>query len=268
MREAKYKLLTSSVLAALLACVPVPAEEERPPSDAGARDVVVVELFTSQGCSSCPPADRLLRRLASEEGAGVVPLSFHVDYWNYIGWTDPFSSEAWSERQSRYAKKVFGTGRVYTPQVVVDGVAECVGSNERQVRGKIEEARSRPAAGEIELTVAPASGPKSLGLEIGARVREDRTAESWDVMVAVFENDLSTPVERGENSGRQLENSRVVRRLEKAFSLPARAGSEKTERLEIELADGWKRDKLGVAVFLQDPESMRIGGAAVESLTR
>lgn len=268
MRTTQRKLLASSACTALLACLPAPAEEERPSPASDARDHVIVELFTSQGCSSCPPADRLLRRLASEADSGVVPLSFHVDYWNYIGWTDPFSSAAWSERQSLYARKVFGTGRIYTPQVVVDGEAECVGSDESRLREMIRQARSRPAAGELEVTLDPEAGTTRLGIGIGARILESRADGSWDVMVALFENDLVTSVARGENSGRQLENSRVVRRLEKAFTMPARAGAEKTGRLEMEVADGWKREKLGVAVFLQDPESMRIHGATVESLAR
>jgi hypothetical protein len=278
MRKTRRNLLASFACTALMACLPAPADDRKSPAGGEGRAWVIVELFTSQGCSSCPPADRLLRRLAAEEGSGVVPLSFHVDYWNYIGWTDPFSSAAWSERQSRYARRAFGTGRVYTPQVVVDGEAEGVGSNESRLREAIREARRRPAAGAVEVEVDPGTGTELLVLEIGARVREDRSpatrspatraGEEWDVMVAVFEDDLVTAVPRGENSGRKLENSRVVRWLEKAFSLPARAGAEKTGRLEIEVAEGWKREKLGVAVFLQDPESMGVHGAAVASLAR
>lgn len=252
---------TLPILLTLIACDALPAEGDgRPP--ATETTPVLVELFTSQGCSSCPPADRLLARLAAEEGSGVVPLSFHVDYWNYIGWTDPFSSAEWSERQRRYARRAFDTGRVYTPQVVFNGEADCVGSNEREVRGAIERAKRRGAAGELTLEVG-GSGADGLALEIGARVREAAPGETWDVMVAVFEDDLVTPVPRGENSGRKLENSRVVRTLEKAFALPAEAGAERSERLEIDLGEGWERSRLGVAVFLQDPESMRVRGAAV-----
>src|SRR5436190_18609544 len=91
--------------------------------------LVVAELFTSQGCSSCPPADALWQRLGDESplGARIVPLAFHVDYWNSLGWKDPFSSAAWSSRQSDYAR-AFGSGRIYTPQAVIGGRAECLGA--------------------------------------------------------------------------------------------------------------------------------------------
>jgi len=228
-------------------------------------DPVVVELFTSQGCSSCPPADRLLSRLAEAPGE-VIPLSFHVDYWNYIGWTDPFSSAAWSDRQRRYARAIDG-GRVYTPQMIFDGREDCVGSDEDEVRRAIEEAAARPAAGELSVDVESGPDDRRLSLEITARVlRATAGGGDWQVMVAVFENDLVTSVPRGENAGRSLRNSRVVRSLIEASSLPARAGAERSQKLEVELGEGWKRSRLGVAVFLQDPASMRIHGAAVVSL--
>ena len=234
------------------------------PAPPAARGPVVVELFTSQGCSSCPPADRLLARLGEEDPRGVVALAFHVDYWNYIGWTDPFSSAAWSERQRRYARTL-ESGRVYTPQVVVDGGVHCVGSDEERVRREIERAARRSAAGEVALALGAANGHR-LELEVTARVRHGAEGERWQAMVALFESGLVTSVPRGENAGRSLGNSRVVRRLTEAFSLPARAGAARSEKIELELEEGWKRRNLGVAVFLQDPVTLRIHGAAVRYL--
>ncbi len=124
---------------------------------AAGADPILVELFTSQGCSSCPPADRLLSRLSAAAQGGetaVIPLSFHVDYWNYIGWTDPFSSAEWSERQRSYAES-FDSGRVYTPQLVVNGRRDCVGSNEQRVREEIERAERQRANGRLELELSP-----------------------------------------------------------------------------------------------------------------
>jgi hypothetical protein len=227
-------------------------------------DPVVVELFTSQGCSSCPPADRLLSRLADEGGA-VVPLSFHVDYWNYIGWTDPFSSAAWSDRQRRYAR-AFATGRVYTPQMVFDGRADCVGSDEDKVRRLIEEAAARPPEGELTVEAHAGADGRTVRLEIGAKVLRAERGGDWNVMVAVFEDDLVTAVPRGENAGRSLQNGHVVRSLTEAFSLPAREGAEGSQKLDVEIGQGWQRNKLGVAVFLQDPTTMRILGAAVRKV--
>jgi hypothetical protein len=226
-------------------------------------DPVVVELFTSQGCSSCPPADRLLGRLADD--SEVVPLSFHVDYWNYIGWTDPFSSEAWSDRQRRYAR-AFEAGRVYTPQMVFDGRVDCVGSQEDEVRRLIAEAAARPSSGELTVDVGSGAAAGHLRVEVTARVLRAERGGDWKVMVAVFEKGLVTSVPRGENAGRSLHNDNVVRSLTEAFSLPARAGAEGSRRLDLAFGDGWKRDQLGVAVFLQDPSSMHVHGAAVRYL--
>ena len=130
---------------ALIAIAPRSGAGEPGPSISGDR-VAVVELFTSQGCSSCPPADRLLSKLARDPRyqGKVIPLSFHVDYWNSIGWTDPFSSNRWSERQRVYAGRVFHSNRIYTPQVVVNGRSECVGNSEGEVTGRIAR-RWRPS---------------------------------------------------------------------------------------------------------------------------
>jgi hypothetical protein len=97
---------------------------------------VLIELFTSEGCSSCPPADRLLEKLAAENNDKVYVLSFHVDYWNYIGWKDPFSQARFSQRQRNYARQ-FSLESIYTPQMVVNGVAEFVGSDEQKLRAAI-----------------------------------------------------------------------------------------------------------------------------------
>ncbi|HEX5854561.1 MAG TPA: DUF1223 domain-containing protein, partial [Thermoanaerobaculia bacterium] len=167
---------------------------------------VLVELFTSEGCSSCPPADRLLARLAADQsvpGALVVPLSLHVDYWNHLGWKDLFSSSRYSERQSAYAARLGRADRVYTPQMIVGGRTELVGSDECAARRVIEaEARESKAfvrvlpaaAGAVRVTVAGAAG--------GA-----------DVFLAVVEDSLASDVTRGENAGRRLAHAAVVRDL-------------------------------------------------------
>ena len=114
-----------------------------------ADDAVLVELFTSQGCSSCPPADQMISNLGRERGdVEIIPLSFHVDYWNYIGWQDVFSSNKWSERQRQYTAALPGN-RTYTPQLVVQGQVDCLGSNERCIRNAVARTASRPAAASI-----------------------------------------------------------------------------------------------------------------------
>src|SRR6266545_881299 len=133
------------------------------PAPAGARAAVVVELFTSQGCSSCPPADRLLTRLpGSIDGVLVLPLAFHVDYWDDLGWRDPFSSADWTARQKRYAAAIAG-GHVYTPQLVVQGREDMVGSDRGAVEDAIRRAAARPPGGAtISAVPAGAAGRDRL----------------------------------------------------------------------------------------------------------
>ena len=228
---------------------------------------VVVELFTSQGCSSCPPADRLLSEIGEDPDLStrVFPLAFHVDYWNYIGWTDPFSSERWSERQRAYAR-AFDSNRVYTPQLVVDGRTDCVGSQERKVERSIRRALERQPAGRVSLRLAPGENPDRLRAVAEASLRKDlsRPPVLW---VALYQTDRTTSVARGENADRTLHNDYVVRRLHRAFTLPeATEGAEASGEVTLELEPSWERSNLGVVAFLQDPKALEIHGAARATL--
>jgi hypothetical protein len=228
------RFLTLSVLL-LLGAAPAP-----PPRFA------VIELFTSQGCSSCPPADALLTKLSGEPG--VIPLSFHVDYWNYIGWTDPFSSAAWSARQRSYAR-VTGAAQVYTPQAVVNGAAQFVGSNERTARAEIRKALDRPADVRVSLQ------RDGDAIVIDLSPLRQPAAGPLVVLLAEFEVKTETAVRRGENGGRKLRNDYVVRKLEKIGVLGGNAAFRQT--VAVAPAAGH-----GVAVLAQDPRTMRIHGAA------
>ena len=184
----------------LLLCGALAAGAATPPL---APTPVLVELFTSEGCSSCPPADRLLARLAADQpvpGALVVPLSLHVDYWNHLGWKDPFSSPRYTERQGGYAARFGRAGRVYTPQMVVDGRVELVGSDERKARRAIGESAREPKA--FVLVVPNAAG--------AARVTVAGARGDADVFFAVIEEGLVSEVTRGENAGSRLAHTAVV----------------------------------------------------------
>ncbi|MFI5196980.1 MAG: DUF1223 domain-containing protein [Thermoanaerobaculia bacterium] len=183
------------VLAARAAAAPAPAETP-----------VLVELFTSEGCSSCPPADRLLARLAADQpvsGALVVALSLHVDYWNRLGWVDPFSSARFTERQGAYGAHLGGGGSVYTPQMVVDGLTAFVGSDERAARRAIEKAAREPKA-------FVRVNPDGAG---AVRVTVAGAAAGADVFLAVVEDGLTSDVRRGENAGKRLAHFAVAREL-------------------------------------------------------
>jgi hypothetical protein len=226
---------------------------------------VVVELFTSQGCSSCPPADRLLSRLGTDPrfAGKVLPLSFHVDYWNSIGWKDPFSSPRWSARQNDYAR-AFRSDRVYTPQLVVNGASECVGNEEGTVLARISAALAKAPAGEVRLTVEPAAGPVKVSVD--AQLDRAGSRHPLDVLVALYQTGLDTPVRAGENASRTLHNDYVVRRLEKAFTLPAAPGSRHAGEVTLPVDPSWNRGALGVVAFLQDPVTLEIEGAAAQKL--
>ncbi len=251
----------------LLALVPRGGSGEPGRASSG---VAIVELFTSQGCSSCPPADRLLSKLARDPryAGKVIPLSFHVDYWNYIGWTDPYSTARWSERQRLYAARVFRSNRIYTPQVVVNGRTEATGSQERKVLDRISDALATEPAGQVSLALEPPTPDGHLKVKLEAKLARAAGQGNLDLWVAIYESGLSTPVKAGENNSRTLRNDRVVRRLEKAFTLPAAAGSQKSGEIVLGLDKRWKRENLGVAAFLQNPATLAIDGAAArEPLT-
>ncbi|HSB64861.1 MAG TPA: DUF1223 domain-containing protein [Thermoanaerobaculia bacterium] len=221
---------------------------------------VLVELFTSEGCSSCPPADLALARLERTQpvaGAQIVPLSLHVDYWNRLGWADPFSSESFSARQSDYSR-AWGKNRVYTPQVVVDGYVELLGSDETKARRAVEEAARRPKTA-IELSrTASGSGP---ALRIRVRVMPPvAPGDTAELLLALTEDGLASDVSRGENAGRQLVHIAVVRDLAVVGALRPGASFE-TER-PLHLNADWKRNALHAVAFIQERKSRKVLGVA------
>lgn len=255
-------LLILSLAVALTGGVAASAGDQA--SAAGARSAVLVELFTSQGCSSCPPADRFLTELAAREDIEIIPLSFHVDYWNYIGWTDPFSSEIWSDRQRRYGDH-FGGNRIYTPQMVVNGRWEGVGSNRKDIAQLLERASAEPPKAELGVAAELGSDDRLRVVVTSVWIDPEVESSHWVTWVAVVESDLVTPVGRGENASKTLRNDRVVRRLERLSDRePFEAGA--VASLELTLEDDWQPDKLSAVAFLQDSESLRIHATAESGL--
>lgn len=228
----------------------------------GPRMPVLAELFTSEGCSSCPPADDLLRWLIDEQpipGVEVIALGEHVDYWNRLGWTDPFSSPEFSRRQEDYAK-AFRTDRIYTPQLVVDGRLEVVGSNRTAVRAALAEAATLPHATVVLSSEAGADGRASARVSVTG-VPASTARSTLSVTLAVVEDGLLTEVLRGENARRQLRHSAVVRRLDTIGTLDRGAASgDFTHTLTID--DGWRRDGLRLVAFLYDAKTRAVVGAA------
>ena len=216
------------------------------------RKAVVVELFTSEGCSSCPPADALLTRLGSApsaNGAEVIPLGFHVDYWNYLGWQDRFSSHAYTARQEQYAAK-FKEGP-YTPQLVVDGQTQLVGNDSSGAENAIVQAAGREQQVDVQL-----SWKNSQTLQVLATATDANS--SAQVFLAITENGLSTSVAAGENGGRVLHHSAVVRDFRVLGQLSH--GRLQTD-VSLQPAKDWKVKDLRLVVFAQNSPVGAIAGA-------
>jgi hypothetical protein len=235
---------------------------------------ILIELFTSEGCSSCPPADAALQRLHEKQpvpGVQLLVLSEHVDYWNNLGWRDPFSDELFSDRQSRYGN------RIYTPQAMVDGRVDVLGSDEQGIARAAGAAATEPH-GEIRLSPCvhgvhnPPDTSRTPQKKIFFSAAPSVSAEGCvhgvhvaatglpphgpaQVLLAVVEDGLVSHVERGENAGRTLPHTAVVRALKGVGSIAASA-SQWSGDVEIPADTAWKHPRL--VVFVQDRESLRV----------
>jgi hypothetical protein len=182
------------LLAAILVAAPVQSRAQSTPP-------VVLELFTSQGCSACPPADALFEELADEPG--VIALSLHVDYWDYLGWEDPFGKPRYSQRQKAYAKAA-QSRRIYTPQMIVQGEDRLIGHDSEEIAGSIAEHRRTPARAVLEVARkgdgALAIRVKPAGAPVGAA----------EVHVVQYLPSAETEIEAGENAGRRIRYTNIV----------------------------------------------------------
>ena len=231
---------------------------------------VVVELFTSEGCSSCPPADQLLSRLESSRngsvfrgkqapisvpsGVEIIALGEHVDYWDQLGWKDKFSSPLFSARQQDYGR-AFHLESVYTPQMVVNGEKEVLGSDSRAVQEAINEAWRKPLA---QVAIAMTSA-QTVAFSIS---RLPAGSHEAAILMAVTEGGLVTSVFGGENNGRQLRHTAVVRSLSSLGRLDPKRPGEYSAAAQLNLRPDWNRANLRLVLFVQDRVTRHILGAA------
>ncbi len=225
---------------------------------------VVVELFTSEGCSSCPPADALLARLSEGPLDGniqLIALEEHVDYWNDLGWMDPFSSRDWTSRQNVYSG-VLRNGNPYTPQMVVDGTAEFVGSRAQKARQAIHEAAGKA---KIPVTLAQGNADKpgtgNFSVTVG-KLQGPTKRDAAEVWLAITETGLHSAVTRGENAGEDLHHAAVVRSMRKIGEAKADGETSFAGDASVPLQKEWKRENLRAVLFVQEKQSRRILGAA------
>lgn len=224
---------------------------------------VLVELYTSEGCSSCPAADALLESLLRQQPvarAEVIPIGLHVDYFNSLAWKDAFSSAAFTARQRSYSP-VFGDENLYTPQIVVDGHEVVDGTKGDLVRHAIDAAADRP---HLAVYVAARLVADRISLRIDLPAAPAK-AEKIQLFGAITEDGLSSVVTRGENHGRTLHHVAVARMVQGLDSLGA-AGSEIEKQLAV--GKGWNPSGLRAVVWLQGAKSRQVYGAATAPITR
>lgn len=224
--------MLTPLLAVILAAPPVPA------------GFALLELFTSEGCSSCPPADDLLATLGKQPG--VLAVAFHVDYWDALGWPDPFASGQATARQRAYGLR-FGSNRIYTPQLVVNGRRELVGSEADEAALAVAAALATPATIALSLEGEPAKGE--------ARWRLVGVTPGQVLNLALVEGGLSVAVPRGENGGRTLRHEHVVRAFR---SVPATEAGQVT----LPVPGDARKENLRMIAYLQDPATFAILAAA------
>jgi hypothetical protein len=234
--------------------------------------VVLVELFTSQGCSSCPPADALVRGLPAR-GLGrdkVVPLTFHVDYWDHLGWRDPFALSAFTRRQADYVRSGrlrpptgearAEIGGVYTPQMIIDGQVQLPGGREKLVTSEIQRAAARAATVELAAQAAVEGEGVSVKVEIAPRPGLDRGGH-WRLIVALAAQRAETRVLHGENGGETLEEAAVVRAL--SAPMPVTFPAAGPDRVQVQLRRppdlDWGNAEL--VAFVQDERTKEVAGA-------
>jgi len=212
-------------------------------ASSGAQRVTLLELYTSEGCDSCPPTDRWTSALPAR-GLGadrVVTLAYHVDYWNYLGWKDPFAQARFTERQ-RFVNARIRNRTVYTPQLMLDGQDYRQGLSLKDIQERIASVNREKPGADIALALHSSAG----ALETTVRVTLHRKDAGAGVFLALYENKLANQVSAGENKGKRLEHDFVVRELAGPFPVGASAITHK-----FNVAPSWKTRDLSVAAFVQ-----------------
>lgn len=232
-------------------------------SQAGTSSPILVELFTSEGCSSCPPADLLLAKLDSLQpvpGAQTIVLSEHVDYWNHDGWKDPYSSSSFTARQNAYEEH-FRVNSAYTPQIVVDGAAQVNGSDGRAAVTAIEAARSAPRVS-VRIGSFSMESPKTLRVHLKVdALPESLGVRKADIFVAVALDHAESHVLKGENKGRDLKHVAVVLTLDKVGTLEKRDSFERD--VDVKLPSAPDQSNLRLVAFVQKPDFGQVLGTSL-----
>lgn len=246
----QIKIVLSSLIASLFLFNQIQAFAGECSATSGDKTTPLLELYTSEGCSSCPPADRWISQIQQDK-TSITPLAFHVDYWDDIGWKDQFSKAEYSDRQRKTAA-VAGADFVYTPQFVFNG-RDFKGWDNSRLKNAIHQAQQLPSR--AHLTLSAVNEPDgSMTLKANAKSLYPNMPKHADVFVALYENGLVTQVQAGENNGRELKHDYVVRQLFGAYPLNNQHPFSK----HFTLANGWKNKDAGAVIFVQDSSNGEI----------
>lgn len=227
----------------------LPGNKNEPVCVAGSyAPVVVLELFTSQGCSSCPPADELLPELAKLD-SNIITLSFHVDYWNRLGWTDPFSSSEYSDRQRLYAD-FWKLESVYTPELVINGEYEVVGSNRNAAESAIHKALNEKSKVKISIEDVEINDGK-----INFTCKNDGDLKKTELVAVLVQKNATTKVKAGENRGATLSHTNIVRSLYKE-------SADNKNKFSLDMPKNLAANNWLLVVFAQQENNLKITGAS------
>jgi hypothetical protein len=218
----------------------------------GDKGFAVVELFTSEGCSSCPPADALIAKVLKENSdKPIYILTYHVDYWNRLGWKDAFSDAAYSDRQKQYSRWM-KSSEIYTPQAIVNGSKEFVGSEEGTLRNTIKADMAEPAKTDLTLT-----GLKAVKSKIMVKYKAEGVTANSSLVLALLERNATTKVLKGENAGRSLSHVQIVRKLQTISLNNHTSGSA-----DVPVPAGFTPEGFEMIAFVQNSSNGVITGAA------
>lgn len=237
-----HKQALSAILASLFTFNQAASVAAECVAKSGTQTQPLLELYTSEGCSSCPPADTWLSGLKNSKML-VTPLAFHVDYWDYIGWKDKFAKPEFSARQ-RMGAALGGAGFVYTPQFTLNG-QDFRGIGGAHFGQTIDSIAQQPAKAQLSLQAKPQSNGE-IEISVDAQATKPNDAKNAQIFIAIYQNQLSSKVNAGENSGRELKHDFVVREFFGGFPLNGQLSKS------ITLKSEWKTRDAGAVIFVQD----------------
>lgn len=254
---------SQQIVLAMLTCVMgVQSQNTASPAETAAPRVVLVELFTSEGCSSCPPADALLRQVnltRTSAGQLIVGISEHVTYWNALGWSDPFSSPINTERQNDYSDRFHLEG-VYTPQMVINGSEQIVGSDRAAFVHAMQKEEQEPSL--LSLRILASSAVENT-LTVTYSTSGDLPAHGADLIAVIADDSDKSSVLRGENSGQTLDHVAVARSIARVAKI--QASGERTVKVQLP-ASFQSSQKHHLILFAQTPGNGRVLGADTKPL--